>query len=173
MDDTGRMVFSHEEKIALFWNEFRSRLGLSVHTNMQFDVQTIVKRHDNLEDLCRPFSTEEIDNVILDLPSDKALGPDGFNNSFTKKCWPIIRSDMYKLCFDIFHHRADLKSINHSYITLVPKKDNPEKVNDFSPISLLNSSIKMVTKLLANRLQPLAMDIIHENQYGFIKGRTI
>jgi hypothetical protein len=80
---------------------------------------------------------------------------------------------MYKLCFDFFHHRADLKSINHSYITLVPKKDNPEKVNDFRPISLLNSSIKMVTKLLANRLQPLAMDIIHENQYGFIKGRTI
>jgi hypothetical protein len=31
----------------------------------------------------------------------------------------------------------------------------------------------MVTKLLANRLQPLAMDIIDENQYGFIKGRTI
>jgi hypothetical protein len=31
----------------------------------------------------------------------------------------------------------------------------------------------MVTKLLANRLQPLAMDIIHENQYDFIKGRTI
>jgi hypothetical protein len=46
---------------------------------------------------------------------------------------------------------------------LVPKKDNPENVNDFRPISLLNSSIKMVTKLLANRLQPLAMDIIHEN----------
>jgi retron-type reverse transcriptase len=56
---------------------------------------------------------------------------------------------------------------------LVPKKDNPEKVNDFRPILLLNSSIKFVTKLLANRLQPLAMDIIHENQYGFIKGRTI
>jgi hypothetical protein len=31
----------------------------------------------------------------------------------------------------------------------------------------------MVTKLLANILQPVAMDIIHENQYGFIKGRTI
>jgi retron-type reverse transcriptase len=80
---------------------------------------------------------------------------------------------MYKLCFDFFHHQADLKSINHSYITLVPKKDNPEKVNDFRPISLLNSSINMVTKLLANRLQTLAMEIVHENQYGFIKGKTI
>jgi hypothetical protein len=173
MDDIGRMVSNHEEKSALFWNEFRIRLGFSVHTDMQFDLQTIVKRHDNLEDLCSPYSTKEIDNVILDLPSDKAPGPDGFNNLFIKKCWPIIRYDMYKLCFDFFHHWADLKSINHSYITLVPKNDNPEKVNDFRPISLLNSSIKMVTKLLANRLQPLAVEIVHENQYGFIKGRTI
>jgi hypothetical protein len=140
---------------------------------MQFDLHAIVKRHDNLEVLCSPFSTEEIDNVILDLPSDKAPGPDGFNNTFIKNCWPIIRGDMYKLCFDFFHHRPDLKSINHSYITLVPKKDNPEKVNDFRPISLLNSSIKMVTKLLANRLQPLAMDIIHENQYGLLKGEQL
>jgi hypothetical protein len=140
---------------------------------MQFDLQAIVKQHDNLKNLCSPFSTEEIDNVILDLPSDKAPGPDGFNNLFIKKCWPIIRNDMYKLCFDFFHHQADLKSINHSYITLVPKKDNPEKVNDFRPISLLNSSIKMVTKLLANRLQTLVVEIVHENQYGFIKGKII
>jgi hypothetical protein len=107
-DDTGRMVSNHEEKSALFWNEFRRRLGSSVDTDMQFDLQAIVKQHDNLENLCSPFSTEEIDNVILDLPSDKSPSPDGFNNLFIKKCWPIIRNDMYKLCFDFFHHQADL-----------------------------------------------------------------
>jgi hypothetical protein len=109
---------------------------------MQFDLHAIVKRHDNFEVLCSPFSTEEIDTIILDLPSDKAPGPDGFNNTFIKKCWPIIRGDMHKLCFDFFHHRADLKSINHSCITLVPKKDNPEKVNDFRPSHSLTSLLR-------------------------------
>jgi hypothetical protein len=56
---------------------------------------------------------------------------------------------------------------------LVPKKDNPESVNDFRPISLLNSSIKMISKLLANRLQSVALNVVHENQCGFIKGKTI
>jgi hypothetical protein len=56
---------------------------------------------------------------------------------------------------------------------LVPKKDNLESVNDFRPISLLNSSIKMISKLLANRLQSVALKVVHENQYGFIKGKTI
>jgi len=58
--------------------------------------------------------------------------------------------------------------LNGSYITLVPKVDGPTKVNEFRPISLLNISMKIVTKLLANRLQKLIQQIIHKNQYDFI-----
>jgi hypothetical protein len=173
VDGSRRMVQDHEELRSIFWQEFKRRLGSSVGVTMQFDLQDLVQRHSNLEFLCLPFSSKEIDEVILDLPSDKAHGPDGFNNLFYKKSWHIIRGDMYKLCQDFFHHLADLKSINHSFITLVPKKDNPESVNDFRPISLVNSSIKMISKLLANRLQSVGLKVVHENQYGFIKGRTI
>jgi hypothetical protein len=66
-----------------------------------------------------------------------------------------------------------MKSINESHIVLVPKKDNPVRINDFKPISLLNSSVKLLTKLLANRLQGIILNIIHKNQYGFIKERNI
>jgi hypothetical protein len=31
----------------------------------------------------------------------------------------------------------------------------------------------MISKLLANRLQSVALKVVHENQYGFIKGKTI
>jgi hypothetical protein len=80
---------------------------------------------------------------------------------------------MYKLYSDFFFHLAGTKSINSSYITLVPKKENPENVSDFRPISLLNSSLKVISKPLANRLQAKALQIVHENQYGFVKGKTI
>ena len=53
------------------------------------------------------------------------------------------------------------------------KKDRPSIVSDYRPISLLNCSIKLITKLLANRLQRRIMELIHLNQYGFIKIRTI
>jgi retron-type reverse transcriptase len=79
---------------------------------------------------------------------------------------------MYRLCEEFFHHRADLKSINYSYITLLPKKDNLENVNDFRPISLVNSTPKLVSKLMANRLQSVILEV-HNNQYGFVMGRTI
>jgi hypothetical protein len=43
------------------------------------------------------------------------------------------------------------------------KKDNPCKVRDYMPISLLNSRIKLLTKLLANRLQKVIIKLIHKN----------
>jgi hypothetical protein len=61
-----------------------------------------------------------------------------------------------------------MQSINGSHIVLVPKRDNPTKVGDYRPISLLNSSVE-----LANRLQKVIMKLIHKNQYGFIKERSI
>jgi retron-type reverse transcriptase len=46
-------------------------------------------------------------------------------------------------------------------------------VNDFRPITLLNCYLKIITELLANRLQKVILPIIHKNQYGFLKGRNI
>jgi hypothetical protein len=46
-------------------------------------------------------------------------------------------------------------------------------INDYKPISLLNSSIKPMTKILANRLQNDILRVIHQNQYGFIKSKSI
>jgi retron-type reverse transcriptase len=66
-----------------------------------------------------------------------------------------------------------LQSINSSFITLLPKIDGPTRVNDFRPISLLNTSVKLITKLLSKRLQPEITKLVHKNQYGFIKTRTI
>jgi hypothetical protein len=111
--------------------------------------------------------------VIKEMPSDKALGPDGFNETFIKKCWPIIKEDFYNLCFDFFVGNVDLQSINNSFITLIPKVNTPHTVNDFRPISLINGAIKIITKLMGDRLQKVILSLVHPNQYGFIKTRTI
>lgn len=55
----------------------------------------------------------------------------------------------------------------------VSRTGRDHAVNDFRPISLLNTSPKIVAKLLANRLQGVALQVVHDNQYGFVKGKTI
>jgi retron-type reverse transcriptase len=66
-----------------------------------------------------------------------------------------------------------LQTINNSMITLVPKVSNPRNVGDFRPISLLNSVLILITKLLTNILQLIILKLIHRNQFGFIRTRTI
>ena len=97
----------------------------------------------DLSSLVAPFTKQEIDLVVRSLPSDKALGPDGFNTDFTKKCWTIICEDFYRLCNAFYSGDVCLQSINGSLITLVPKHDNAIRFSDFRPISLLNTSVKI------------------------------
>lgn len=47
-----------------------------------------------------PFTKEDIDKLVMKLPSNKAPGPDGFNRLFLKICWHIIKEDIYQLCFN-------------------------------------------------------------------------
>ena len=79
----------------------------------------------------------------------------------------------FQLCMDFHQGKISLEGINGSYITLVPKKNSPETVNDFRPISLTNTCLKFITKIYANRFQSKITICIHANQYGFIKARTI
>ena len=85
----------------------------------------------------------------------------------------MIKDDFYELCFDFFDGHVNLESINTSFITIISKINNPETMNDFRRISLLNCSIKLLTKILADRLQKVIIQLLHKNQYGFIKSRTI
>jgi hypothetical protein len=147
-------------------------LGVSAFSGILYELSELLQATD-LSVLDKPFSLDEISVVLKDMSSDHAPGPDGFNGAFFKKCWPIIKDDVIRLCRDFGNGNLNLESINASLITLISKNNNPQIVNDYRPISLLNYSLKFLTKLLANRLQGVILKVVHENQYGFLKGRII
>jgi hypothetical protein len=161
--EDGRFITEHNEKAALLLEDFKKRMGCSSNPTMLYNLDQLVQARDDLDSLSRPFSMLEIDEIIKHMPSDKAPGPDGFNELFLKKCWEFIKEDIYTLCFDFFHDNLNLEAINSSFITLIPKVHNPTSVNDYRPISLLNGVIKIITKLLANRLQAKIIPLIHTN----------
>jgi hypothetical protein len=171
--DNGEIVLNHAEKELVLWEAFKERLGKTEFTSMAFNLDFFLQANHDLAWIEDPFTKEEIDAVVRSLPNDKAPGPDGFNTDFFKRCWHFIKEDFYDLCFAFQENSICLQSINDSFITLIPKIDGARKVGDFRPISLLNCSIKLITKLLANRLQAVVLRLVHQNQYGFIKSRTI
>lgn len=172
LNEQGLWVQDHEGKAGLLWNAFRKRMGVSTDPMMVFDQQSLVQQVPDLEALTLPFLHSEIDAIVKKMSSDKAPGPDGFNGKFMK-CWPIIKFDFYALCEEFYAGSASLECINKSFFTLVPKVSNPESISDLRPISLLNIGLKLLTKILADRLQSVILKLVHKNQYGFIRSRTI
>ena len=62
---------------------------------------------------------------------------------------------------------------NSTYLSLIPKELKPSSFHHFRPISLCNSSYKIISKILANRIKPLLPNLISENQGGFVPCRKI
>jgi hypothetical protein len=169
-------ISDHDGKASILWNAFKDRMGTSDKPNMHFNLAELFGEgmdEDTKNELEIPFSEKEIEDVVKELPNEKSPGLDGFNNEFIKNCWSIIGKDIKELIKDFYNGNVSMESINSSYITLVPKMDSPSTPNDFRPISLLNSVLNIITKLLANRLQRIILKLVHKNQYGFLKSRSI
>ena len=63
--------------------------------------------------------------------------------------------------------------LNHTFITLIPKKKNPEYASEFRPINICNVLYKIFSKILANKLKKILPKIITEHQSAFTKSRLI
>ena len=53
--------------------------------------------------------------------------------------------------------------------SLIFKKGDPECIENWRPISLLNVDYKIVAKILSSRLQKVISHIINHDQQGYIK----
>jgi hypothetical protein len=107
------------------------------------------------------------------LQGDKAPGPDGFTMAFFQKCWRIVEDDIMAFFGEVFEFCKFEKSLNATFISLIPKKVNALNIHDFRPISLIGSIYKILAKVLANRLALVLDNIIFEAQNSFVGGRKI
>jgi hypothetical protein len=146
-DDDGNVLSDHQDKANAFWLGYKGRMGVCVPTSSSFVLFDILHPADDLDSLIAPFSEEEISGIVKFMKPDRAPGPDGFNGLFLKKCWHIVKKYFIHLCNKFHAGKGKLQSINGSFITLVPKTNAPETVNDFRPISLTNTCFKFLTKL--------------------------
>ena len=59
-------------------------------------------------------------------------------------------------------------------ITLLPKEDsNLLLLSNWRPITLLNTDYKIASKVIAKRIERILPSVIHPDQTGFMKGRSI
>lgn len=71
-------------------------------------------------------------------------------------------------------HRWCFSSVvNDTTIALIPKVDYPQGMKDYRPISLCNVAYKILSKVLANRLNEVLENCVSKEQLTFVPGRSI
>lgn len=135
-------------------------------------IPQVLTDEDNLE-LQKVPNAEEIKKAVFSLNPDSASGPDGFNGHFFQTTWEIIQVDVIAAVHQ-FYAGAELpRSCTASLICLIPKIQNPTTFADYRPISLSNFFNKVISKIMAIRVEGILPKIISPNQCGFVKGRQI
>ena len=123
--------------------------------------------------LDKPYTSKEVGATIREMAPLKAPGPDGMPPLFFQTYWSNVGMDVTHVVLSSLNSGSILKSINHTFITLIPKVNNLERVSNCRPISLCNVIYKIISKVIANRLEPLLESIISETRSAFIADRLI
>ena len=111
--------------------------------------------------------------LIKKILSFLAPGPDGFTVAFWQSCWGFVKEEILAMFKEFHEHNTFLKSLNTTFLVLIPKKGGAEDIGDFRPISLLGGLYKLLAKVLANRLKKVIGKVVSPAQNAFVMGRQI
>ena len=135
-------------------------------------VPQIITEEMNLSLSC-DFMENEVSKALQQMAPLKALGPNGMPPLFYQHFWSTVDKDVTSSILSWLNSGTLPHPINHTFITLILKTDNPEYVYQFRLISLCNVLYKIFSKVLANRLKKVLPHIIIEHQSAFTKDRLI
>ena len=123
--------------------------------------------------LIKQFTRDEIEAALKQMHPTKSPGPNGMPAIFFQNYWDIVGNDGVGMVLNVLNSNISMTDINKTFITLIPKINNPTKMSDFRSISLCNVIYKLIFKVLANRLKLVLPNIISENQSAFLSERLI
>ena len=126
-----------------------------------------VSQEEN-EFLRAPFTEKEVRDAVFDMEHNKALGPDGFPAEFYQQFWDVIKSDLMHMFHDLYRGDIPLFSLNFGVITLLPKIQKANKIQQYRPIGLLNVSFKIFTKVTTIHFNSVVDHIISHTQTAFM-----
>uniref|UniRef100_A0A6P7H3W2 Uncharacterized protein LOC114346667 n=1 Tax=Diabrotica virgifera virgifera TaxID=50390 RepID=A0A6P7H3W2_DIAVI len=108
--------------------------------------------------------------VLKQLKVNKTPGPDEINNELIINGGEELTKRMHKLMVTIWKDESMPIEWKNGHIAPIFKKGDPTKCCNYRPIMLLNTTYKIWTSIIRNRLSQYTEKIIGPYQQGF---RTI
>lgn len=142
-----------------FYNQLFSTSQSSSMASVMEHVPSMIS-HDMNEQLTSEFLESKVVTALKQMAPMIAPGPNGMPPLFYQHFWPLIEGDVTQSVLSWLNSGTLPQLVNHTFITLIPKKKCPEHVSDFRPISLCNVLYKIFSKVLANRLKKFYLPLL-------------
>ena len=144
-------------------------------TNFLSDYNHPILNDEEKTRLDAPITPDELKNALKSLNRDSSPGCDGLTPLFYLSFWNCIKYPIFECLNDSINNQFLSLSQRRSIITLLPKGSGDENkhMKMYRPISLTNTDYKLISKVLANRLQTVLKKLINNNQVGYVVGRSI
>lgn len=95
----GQTFTEDEAKAGIVFEFYNNLLGVPFLRQHRLDLDQLGLPRLDLLELVAPFSPEEVELTVRQMPSDRALGPDGFSGAFSKSAWSVVGPDVVR----VFH----------------------------------------------------------------------
>uniref|UniRef100_A0A8C5M4V5 Reverse transcriptase domain-containing protein n=1 Tax=Leptobrachium leishanense TaxID=445787 RepID=A0A8C5M4V5_9ANUR len=183
-DDTGLLVTTPTAIRDTFTRYFRSLYDHTpTHTPANETLCREIKQYladaslpslpdSRLEPLSSPVTEEELHAAFKSMKPHKAPGPDGFTYHYYKSHSGILGPHLLSMFNNLLEGGKLPADSLLASIALIPKPGKDKHmVGNYRPISLINTDLKLFTKILSKRLDLIMGTLIHPDQVGFIPGR--
>ncbi|KAH9094693.1 hypothetical protein Ae201684P_022167 [Aphanomyces euteiches] len=140
---------------------------------------TPLTRHKQLpeqaqQELSAPLRANEFYHAIRHSSSNSAPGPNALPFEVLKLAphkWSLVLELLFTHQLHSHPRLTPMQLV--STLVLLHKKGPKSQAKNYRPISLLNTDVKILTSILAYRLQRHIRHIIHPDQQGFIRRSNI
>ncbi|GKD29616.1 RNA-directed DNA polymerase, eukaryota [Tanacetum coccineum] len=157
-----------------FKNHFAAHFKQPVQGRLKLYISFTNRLYpEQVVDMDRSVSRDEIHMAVWNCGENKSPGPDGYTFEFFRKYWRFVGPDFCAAVEHFFENGSFPKGCNSSFIALIPKVTDAKFVTDFRPISLIGCVYKVVTKVLAIRLATVISDLVSDTQSAFVANRQI
>jgi len=117
-------------------------------------------------------TTEEIVMAIEMLKNGKASGEDDITTELLRKSGKTVMKKLEQIIIKAWREELIPEAWNLSILCPIYKKEDIMNCNNYRGISLLDTSYKVSSNVLLNKLKPNGDEMVGEYQGGFRRGKS-